>query len=162
LLQSFQEFGEPNTPVAVMSRELMLLVISAGLKVLPGYQFDSVAGAARATLLDRFSFSRSELARPVFLSEVIATIQGVAGVEYVDVNAFEGISETDTQNAKHFAAALNRIAKATTPKPVIQVQPAGMRSSQPVGAREGAPGVSSSAEPSLICPAQLVYLTPKL
>lgn len=162
LLQAFREFGESNIPVTIMTRELMLLVISAGLKVLPDYQFDSVARAIRAALLDGFSFSRSELGRSVFLSEAIAAIQGVAGVEYVDVNVFESVRETETQNAKQFAAALNRIAKSTIPKRVISVQSAGMRSSQIVPAGEGASGVSSPAEASLIRAAQLAYLTPKL
>jgi hypothetical protein len=50
--------------------------------------------AVEAALRERFSFAARAFAQPVMLSEVIAVIQGVAGVIAVDVDKlYRGVTE---------------------------------------------------------------------
>jgi len=98
LRQSFGRFGDPFQAVQIDVRELVALVISANVRLLPDYQWEAVEPNIRGALLSRFSFDERELGQPVFLSEVISTVQQVAGVAYVDVDLLDGVSETDVTN----------------------------------------------------------------
>jgi predicted phage baseplate assembly protein len=82
------EFGDVRLPVRVDLRELALIVLSANVAVLPDYSWELVEPAVRAAVLGRFSFDSRELGRPAFLSEALAAMQAVAGVDYVDVDVF--------------------------------------------------------------------------
>lgn len=93
LCQALHQFGDPYQPVQVNIRELLLLIISARVRVLPDYQWESIEPQVRTALLDTFSFERRELGQDVVLSEVISTIQRVPGVAYVDVDILDGVSE---------------------------------------------------------------------
>jgi predicted phage baseplate assembly protein len=93
LVKALHEFGDPYQPIQVELRELMLIVISANVRILPDYLWEAVAKNIRIKLLDTFSFERRELGQDVLLSEVISTIQSVQGVAYVDVDTLGGISE---------------------------------------------------------------------
>jgi hypothetical protein len=98
LRQALYRFGDPFQAFQVDVRELVALVISANVSLLPDYQWAAVEPKVRAALLSRFSFDDRELGQPVFLSEVISTAQQVAGVAYVDVDLLDGVSETDLTN----------------------------------------------------------------
>lgn len=93
LCQALHQFGDPYQPVQVNIRELLLLIISARVRVLPDYQWESIEPQVRTALLDTFSFERRELGQDAVLSEVISTIQRVPGVAYVDVDILDGVSE---------------------------------------------------------------------
>ncbi|WP_406641323.1 putative baseplate assembly protein [Amycolatopsis sp. WGS_07] len=84
-------FGDRGVEVRVAVRERVLLVLHAGIKVLPDYAWELVEPAVRAALLDKFSFARRELGEPAFLSEAFAAIQAVPGVDYADINVFDGV-----------------------------------------------------------------------
>jgi hypothetical protein len=88
---SLAEFGDVQLPVRVDPRELVLLVLAANVAVLPNFTWELVEPAVRAAVLDRFSFAARDLGRPAFLSEALAAMQGVAGVDYVDVDVFAGV-----------------------------------------------------------------------
>jgi hypothetical protein len=108
-------------------------------------------------MLDRFSFERQELGQDVFLSDVIAAAQAVAGVDYVDVLVFGGIPEKkadiDDQNQpirrlltpqEMSKTVASFLAAAPTPNKLpwrIRVQLAGF-------------------EAGTMRPAQLAYLSP--
>ncbi|GAA1022008.1 MULTISPECIES: putative baseplate assembly protein [Amycolatopsis] len=85
-------FGDRGVGVRVAVRERVLLVLRAGVKVLPDYSWELVEPAVRAALLDKFSFARRELGEPAFLSEVFAAIQAVPGVDYAAITVFDGIA----------------------------------------------------------------------
>jgi hypothetical protein len=87
------QFGDPALTVNLAVRELLLLVVSAGVQLLPDYVWEKVAPKIRAKMLETFSFEARELGQDVFLSEVISAIQSVQGVAYVDVDALGGIAE---------------------------------------------------------------------
>ncbi len=93
LLRALHEQGDPYQPIELAIRELLLLVISANVRILPEYEWESIAPRIRATLLERFGFERRELAQNVFLSEVISTMQEVEGVDYVDADTLTAMDE---------------------------------------------------------------------
>jgi len=93
LLAALRDLGDPSQPVRLAVRELILLVISAGVRVLPDYQWEAVEPKVRRALGDAFGFARRELGQGAFLSEVLSTVQAVPGVAYVDVDAFGGVPE---------------------------------------------------------------------
>ncbi len=93
LLAALQSLGDPDLPLRVDVRELRALVLSAGVALQPGYRWEPVASAVRARLLDEFGFARRALGQTARLAEVIAGIQSVRGVAYVDVDVFTSIAE---------------------------------------------------------------------
>lgn len=99
LLLALRELGDPDLPVLVEPRELRALVLSAGVALLPDYTWEPVAAAVRAQLLDVFGFARRALGQSVRLCEVIAAMQAVKGVAWVDVDVFTSIPEKTTTEA---------------------------------------------------------------
>ncbi|MFE0044611.1 putative baseplate assembly protein [Streptomyces albireticuli] len=83
--------GDPRVPVSVAVRELVLLVVAAGVKVHPDHSWDVVEPALRRALPARLGYAARELGTPAYLSEVLATAQSVPGVEHVDVDVFTGV-----------------------------------------------------------------------
>lgn len=97
LLQALKQQGDPYQPIQLVLRELTVLILVANVKVLPDYLWEFVEPKIRATLLDIFSFERLELGQAVSLSEIISTIQKVPGVDFVDVDISDSISETEAR-----------------------------------------------------------------
>ncbi|MGZ4990767.1 MAG: putative baseplate assembly protein [Methylobacter sp.] len=93
LRQALLDNGDPFQALQLDVRELMLIVIDAGIRILPDYLWEPVVTQVRTALLDTFSFERRELGQDVLLSEVISVIQAVRGVAYVDVDKLRGIPE---------------------------------------------------------------------
>jgi hypothetical protein len=85
--------GDPLLPVRVQSRELLVLLLSAGVHIAPDYAWADVEPALRAAVLAAFGFDRRAPGQDVFLSEVITVMHRVPGVDYVDVDSFGGIPE---------------------------------------------------------------------
>jgi LysM repeat protein len=96
LRAAYAENGDPHQPVQVAVRALVLLVLGAGIHVGPDYEWPLVAAAVREALLDRFGARRQELGQPVYLSQVVATMQAVPGVDYLEVDSFAGIPGDST------------------------------------------------------------------
>jgi predicted phage baseplate assembly protein len=93
LLIALQQYGDPAMPIQLDVRELVLLVTSVNIKLGLDYQWDPVATAVRAAILDYFGFDKRSFGQPALLCELIALIQGIEGVEYCDVVAFGGVPE---------------------------------------------------------------------
>lgn len=96
LLLALQRSGDPYLPIQLAVRKLKLLVISAGVKVLPDYTWESVEPRVRAAMLDKFGFDRRDLGRSAFLGEAISAIQNVEGVSYVNMTRFDSVAEDIT------------------------------------------------------------------
>ncbi|HEY3005226.1 MAG TPA: putative baseplate assembly protein [Kribbellaceae bacterium] len=112
-------YGDPQLPVRVDVRELVLLVMSAGLKIAPDHSYDLVEPKVRRALLERLGFDNRELGQPAYVSEAIAAAQAVPGVEYVDVDVFAGVPGSMTP------AGLQKLASTlTTPNPVVAARQA--------------------------------------
>ena len=93
---SLADFGDPHLPVRVAVRDLVTIVMAACVHVQDDYAWSDVEPAVRTTVLDTLGFTRTELGRPAYLSAVVAAMQAVPGVDYVDVDVFTGISSQVT------------------------------------------------------------------
>lgn len=159
LRRALRDSGDADVPIALQVRELLLLVLSANIKILPDYQWEPVAKAVRTKLLDVFSFERRELGQDVFVSEVISAIQSVRGVEYVDVDVLGGIPEKETFGTER---------RQLSPQEINQRVQAFIAQQQATTATNGVPrgprppvGVNLAAfDASGMRPAQLAYFTP--
>jgi Baseplate J-like protein len=93
LVQALHKFGDPHQPLQVDIAEVLFVVISAHVRLLPNYELEAVEPQIRAALLDTFSFERRELGQPVFESEVLSVIQAIAGVDYVDLEILGAVDQ---------------------------------------------------------------------
>ncbi len=160
LLLALNRFGDPNVPLRVALREAVFLVLSARVAVLADHLFTDVEPRVRAALLDAFSFGRRALGQHVLLSEVVSAIQRVEGVDYVDVDLLDGISETEARTPETLAAKLDALAAssgATAPANGADAQPKRHLVIEPARIDP------AMTDPALrIRPAQLAYLNPDL
>jgi hypothetical protein len=113
LLIALRQLGDPDLPVQVDVRELVVLVLSANVRLVTDYQWEPVVTKIRALLLDSFGFQKRALGQPVLLSEIISVIQYIPGVEYVDVDAFGGVTEQLSLGG--IADAVQNIIKQPSP-----------------------------------------------
>ena len=161
LLQALQRYGDPSLPLRLDVRELLALTLSAKVGLAPDYAWESVEPQLRAALLDAFGFERRALAQDVYLSEIVACMQAVRGVAWVDVDALGSIDEATLlagfgdggDNGKggdgaslmaHAAASMASATVPAAPPSRVQVLPA----------RYGSDGT--------LRPAQLAYLPPNI
>ncbi|MEO8809410.1 MAG: putative baseplate assembly protein [Rhodanobacter sp.] len=93
LKQALQRYGDSSLSVRLEARELLALTVSAKVGLVADYAWDSVEPILRAALLDAFGFERRALAQAVYLSEIVACMQAVRGVAWVDVDAFSSLDE---------------------------------------------------------------------
>lgn len=93
LLRAFHRLGDASLRIALGVRELLALTLSAKVGVETDHAWESVEPRVRGALLDAFGFERRALARDIHLSEIVACIQAVRGVGWVDVDAFDALDE---------------------------------------------------------------------
>jgi predicted phage baseplate assembly protein len=135
LRQALVTFGDPSLRVSLAVRRLKLLVIAARVKILPEFLWEVVSAQIRSALLQTFGFDQRQLGQDVTSSEVIATIQQVPGVVYVDLDLLDGVHEdTDLSDLAALAetltlksrvtAALARLDPSvrTPPRPVLPAE----------------------------------------
>jgi hypothetical protein len=116
LIQSLLNFGDPHQPLQVCVRKVQLLVIAAGVQIFPDYAWEDIERQIRTAALDAFSFDNRDLGQGAFLSELIALIQNIEGVSYVDVQIFDSVAEDVT------AAQLAGLAATLQRKPHVAAQ----------------------------------------
>ncbi len=93
LQKALFDFGDPRQPLEIGIRELLLIVASARVQLLPDYLWEKVEPRIRAALLEAFSFDNREFGQPVLRSELISVIEAIEGVDYVDVDRFDALSQ---------------------------------------------------------------------
>jgi hypothetical protein len=71
----------------------MLLVVSARVRLLADYLWESVEPKIRAALQKTLGFERRELGQDVTYAEVVSAIQAVPGVSYVDLDFLDAVDE---------------------------------------------------------------------
>jgi predicted phage baseplate assembly protein len=146
LMTSLTELGDPGVPVVMKAREAAFLFLSAKVNVHPDHLWELVEPPLRASLLEAFGFEAREMGQPVRLSEVVAVMQAAEGVEYVDVDLFEAVAESEADTPEDLAARLEAFAARppdAVPRPWL---PAGL----------------ARRENGELRPAQLIYLNPGL
>ena len=113
-LKALYQFADPHLTIQVDRRELMLLIISAKVRILPYHDWESVSANIRTDLSNTFSFENRELGQDVFLSEVISIIQQVLGVDYVEVDILDSVCETEARNPIILREKLKNLASLGT------------------------------------------------
>jgi hypothetical protein len=145
---SLEQLGDPYLPIQVCVRKVKLLVMAAGVQVLPDYQWESVEPNIRAAMLDAFSFDGRDLGQSAFLSEAVSVMQGVQGVSYVDAQVFDSVAEDIT------VPQLAALAGTLTLNPYVRAELAHVNTSV---------DLSIISDPcKRILPAELVFLTPDI
>ena len=116
LQQALLQAGDPYQPLQIALRRLKVLVMSASVKVLPDYTWETVAANLRSTLLALYSFDNRELGQAAFLSEAVSAMQAVAGVQYVNMQVFDSVAESVT------AAQLASLAATLTLRSLVDAE----------------------------------------
>jgi len=159
LVQALQQFGDPYQPILVGVRKLRLLVIAAGIQVLPGYRFEFVEPNVQAALLATFSFDQRSLGQTAFLSEAISAMQAVQGVAFVNVTIFDSVAESIS------ASSLATLSQTLIRRGYVKAKPAYVGASTTQSTTQSAtpPPPEAATQAALqIQPAELVYLTPNI
>jgi len=92
-------YGDPRQPLRIDVRERAFLIVEASVRVLPDYLWEKVEPKVRAAMLQAFGFDRRDLGQDAVLSEAYRAIQGVPGVDYVDVDVFTARDSEDILKA---------------------------------------------------------------
>jgi predicted phage baseplate assembly protein len=143
LVLALAQAGDPHQPIQIALRRLKLLVINAAVKVKPDYVWESVAPAVRSALLNLYAFDNRDLGQSAFLSEAVSTMQGTAGVQYVDMRTFDFVPESVT------AQQLASLAGNLKPRSFVEAELAHID--------------PTAGDPAKrILPAELVILTPDI
>ncbi len=88
LREAIARSGDPQVPFVILSYQPRLFRVAAAIKVQPDWRPDSVLAAVEQTLREHFSFAARAFGQAVILSEVIAVMQHVPGVQAVAIKAF--------------------------------------------------------------------------
>ncbi|MCP3137402.1 putative baseplate assembly protein [Pyxidicoccus xibeiensis] len=86
LRKALDDLRDTTTPVELAGFEPTWFRVAATLRTSADYRFEDVVAAARAALTDAFSFERRAFGQGVSAAEVVALLQGVPGVDFVDLD----------------------------------------------------------------------------
>jgi predicted phage baseplate assembly protein len=116
LLAAMRRFGDPHVPITVVSYRRALFQISARLVVAPDHLAEPqpVLDRVETTLRQTFSFAARSFGQPVALSEVMAVLQNVSGVQAAEVNALFRFGDDP---------GLNPLLPAAAPQPGLALVP---------------------------------------
>ncbi|WP_084254142.1 putative baseplate assembly protein [Methylobacter marinus] len=157
LRHAYREFGDPSLQVAISVRELKALVLQAKVVIDPDYEISPIETQIRESLLNAFSFERSALGKSVYLSDVIAVMQNVRSVDWVDVDLFGGISESVLLNKEELVKAVEGLQAV----PAFVVCAKATTSYEDKDRAELWKKIYDEAPPRFL-PAQLAYLVPEV
>lgn len=104
LAASLRRFGDPHIPLRLGSYKPAFFRIVANVAVDGDHVGSIVMAAVKAALQSRFSFEARAFGQPVELSEVVAVMQRVEGVLYVDIDKLYRADGTPDRVA-HLTAA---------------------------------------------------------
>ena len=141
LRQALLQFGDPYQNIQIAVRKLKLLIISAKVRLLSDYQWESVEPKIRAALLSKFGFAQRELGQDALASEALSVIQAQAGVAYADLDTFDAVDEDES------AAGLANLGARLTLKRRVRASRA---------------RIDKQVTGPVILPAQLAYLSPAI
>lgn len=157
LVEALQKYGNRYQPLVVAMREKIVIAGAARVRVDPDYLWASVAPKVRAALLDTFSYDRRDFGQPVYPAEVVAAIQKVPGVAWVDLDALGGIKPDDLLPTPRPPAPHTPGTTATPPTPA----PAHLGSPKISGVHPILPMPARHSHHALQ-PAQIAYLPPEV
>lgn len=130
LVASMTKYRDPREELIVAPHTALYFKIVATVAYDPRYLAEDVQAAVESALTSAFGYDERPLAEPVSAAAVIAAIQGVDGVSYVDLDGLGLYSEDDPDAVPTLATVLPawpaRLAEAeagaTTPPEVDPAQ----------------------------------------
>jgi predicted phage baseplate assembly protein len=96
LVNAIRSFGDPFIPLSVATYRPAFFKVAAKVKIASGYTQEVVLQAVEDRLRNAFSFAARNFGQPVVLSEVIAEMQDVAGVEALTVTQLYRLDDDPT------------------------------------------------------------------
>jgi predicted phage baseplate assembly protein len=131
LRDAVKNAGNGCQPFNIESYEPLTFSLEAKIHIDPRFIKEKVINQVKATLIRVYSFEQRQLAQPVTKSEVMAVIQGVDGVDAVDLDKLY-IDNTDgeAKNPKKYLAArrarCNQQNEQTAPAELLTLNPSGI------------------------------------
>ncbi len=104
LLKAMQKYGDPNVHIQIKTYGHQLFRVNAGIVVGIEHEQEKVRSAVEINMRESFSFYSREFGQPVILSEVIAIIQNIPGVDAVDVDKLYYFDNDESFNYRLDAA----------------------------------------------------------
>lgn len=141
--QALTDHGDPSLTVRIARRQAMFLFLNMGVKVHPDYLWEKVEPQLRTSLLSALGFEARALGEPALLGTAIAAAQAIEGVDYVDVDLFDQIAETDAETPETLADRLTAFVRSPVARSRLDT----------LLARTASGGIQ---------PAQISYLNPDL
>jgi hypothetical protein len=96
LREAMDAIRDTTTPMELAGFEPTWFRVAATLRTSADRLFEDVVAAARAALTESFSFERRAFGQGVSAAEVVALLQGVPGVEFVDLDGLARSDPSDT------------------------------------------------------------------
>ncbi|SCK08641.1 putative baseplate assembly protein [Streptomyces sp. WMMB 322] len=93
LRTALAQYGDGRLPVRVGTRELVVLVVAAKVKVARDHSWQYVEPRLRQALQAELGYAGRDLAVPARPSDALAAAHTVPGVDWVDLDVFTGIPE---------------------------------------------------------------------
>lgn len=123
--------SDPIRRFRIDSYQRVFFHVAASIRIDAQYRPDAVIGAVRDALGAAFSFARRGFGQPVSAAEVVTTIQGVAGVEAVDLDALFRVDDAANPPAPTLATILpaeqaRRVGGDLLPAQLLLVNPFGI------------------------------------
>lgn len=97
LVEAFHRYGDPSLDVEVTPARLTALAVTAKVAVAAGYAWGEVEPRVRAALAVEFGYARQRIGQSIRSSRVVAVMQAVAGVDFVDLDPLQGDPDADAE-----------------------------------------------------------------
>jgi predicted phage baseplate assembly protein len=127
LVNAIRSFGDPFIPLSVATYRPAFFKVSAKVKIAFGYTQETVLQAVQDRLRNAFSFAARNFGQPVVLSEVIAEMQDVAGIDALTVTQLYRLDDDPTASLQAQLVAdppRTAIAQATLGAELLTLDPA--------------------------------------
>jgi hypothetical protein len=113
--------------VTIAVGQVTSVLIYAGVRVRPGYEFASVAAQVRTRLVETFGFDVRDFTQPLSGSELVAAMQAAPGVDHVSLYFFYAGGRYSTLLGDPIEAAHARwLGTRLMPAEMLVVAPAGI------------------------------------
>ena len=122
LCSAILKTGDPTVPINIQSYTKSFFRIAASIRIEKGHLKEIVLGDMEKALRSRFSFEARSLGQSVALSEVVATIQGIYGVEAVSVTKLYRSEEGPGKGSSQPDDLVARVPKAGSKSNVIPAE----------------------------------------
>ena len=116
----YRRYGAPHVPVMVRNARPRRFRLRARIKALPGHAVEAVDAGCCAALAAAFGFAARDLGQPVARSEVLAVLQGVEGVDWVDLDAlYVDVEDLPRRLPAPAPQGGTRLAPGAEPEPAV-------------------------------------------